>query len=58
VAAEAAQQFLAPGFQLVDQRLLFLGGLDQRRPFGGIGWFFIPLADAPSQVGGCLPEWC
>ena len=55
-SAEPPEQVLAPGFQLVDQRLLLLGGLDERRPFGGISWLFIPIADAPSQVDGCLPE--
>jgi hypothetical protein len=55
-SAEPPEQVLAPGFQLVDQRLLLLGGLDERRPFGGISWLFIPIADAPSQVDSCLPE--
>lgn len=57
-SAEPPEQLLAPGFQLVDQRLLLLGGLDERRAFGGIGWLFIPIADAPSQVDSCLPEPC
>src|ERR1700749_5098210 len=35
-SAEPPEQLLAPGFQLVDQRLLLLGGLDERRAFGGI----------------------
>jgi hypothetical protein len=57
-SAEPPEQLLAPGFQLVDQRLLLLGGLDERRAFGGIGWLFNPIADAPSQVDSCLPEPC
>jgi hypothetical protein len=44
---EPAQKLLAPGFQLVDQHLLLLGGLDQRRPFPGVGRLLVPIADTP-----------
>src|SRR6185437_8154967 len=54
--AEAAQQFLAPGLQLVDQRLLLLGRLDQRRPLRGVGRLLVPVADTPPQAGARLPE--
>jgi len=34
---EAAQQFLAPGFELVEHRFLLLGRLDQRASLLGVG---------------------
>jgi hypothetical protein len=44
---EPAEQFLAPGFRLVDQRLLLRGGLDQRRPLRGVGRLVVPVTDTP-----------
>jgi hypothetical protein len=52
--AEAAQQFLPPGFQLVDQRFLLLGRLDQRRLLRSVGRLVVPIADTPPQAGGRL----
>jgi hypothetical protein len=51
-----AEQLLAPGFQLVDQRLLLLARLYQGGPLLGIGRLLVALADTPSQVCGRLPQ--